>query len=185
MKRHVLVLFLSFTSVSTLLAQSSSVELYRIKVVTVEGERWRGILNDVSNVDVLIGEDHQASPGFRYTESRIPLARIRKIILRRYSRRKSAIQGAILGGLAVGYVVVESTRRSQFRNPALYGLNLGLAIVGGGAAGALIGHSIGPITRKIIKPTGRDQGDTDENLRRQLLPFTYSYQNDVLNHTQP
>ncbi|GAB3490991.1 hypothetical protein GCM10027341_03440 [Spirosoma knui] len=164
-------------------AQTSKPESYKIKIVTLEGDRFIGILDDVSQTAISLS--NETSNGFRYEDGEVPLANVRKLVLRRNSRKKSAIQGGVVGALVLGYTVIQSSKKNGFRSPAVYSLNLGLAMVGGAATGGLLGYRIGPIARKVIRPRGRDREEARENLRRQLEPFTYSYQIDVLNRAQP
>lgn len=181
MKCGLLVLLFSVGSLVAVVGQSPAIELYRVKVVTVAGNRLRGILDDVSASELLIGDDDHD----RRLGEAVSLSSVRKVILKRNSRRKSAIQGAIIGGLVTGYLVVRSSKKNGFRSPVVYGINLVIATGGGVAAGAVLGYGIGPVSRRVIRPTGRDPDQAVENLRRQLDPFTYSYQNDVLNRIRP
>lgn len=87
-----------------------------------------------------------------------------------------------MGGGLAAFLIIRSSQRNGFRSPILYGVNLVMGAGAGAAAGALVGHSIGSVSAKTIRPF-RNETDagSNESLRRQLEPFTYSYQNDVLN----
>ena len=176
----VLAVVLILACAATAVAQS--VEVYTVKVVTKEGRRIRGTLDDVSETHVAVGDNDVAAPWFRHSGNKVLLSDVRKVVIRRQSKRRVTVQGAIVGGLLTGFVVVQSAKKSGFRSPVLYGLNLVLAAAGGAAAGALVSHSIGSVSAKTIRPLGRGNvEDVNERLRRQLEPFTYSHQNDVLN----
>lgn len=176
------VLTVVLALVVPVIAVAQSIEVYKVKIVAKDGSRFRGTLDDVSETHVAIGDNDQAAPWFRRSGGKVPLSDIRKIVLRRQSRRKTTIEGAVIGGLITGFVVVQSAERSGFRSRVLYGLNLLMGAAGGAAVGALIGHSIGSVSAKTIRPLKRGSvDDISENLRRQLDPFTYSYQSDVLN----
>lgn len=176
-RRLVLTVGLALSVSAVAVAQA--VEAYKVKIVTAGGNRFRGTLDDVS--DEYIYLDHE---GVRKRDfiRRVPLTHVRKVVLRQQSKRKSTIEGAIIGGLITGFVVVQSAKKSGFRSPVLYGVNLVMGAGGGAAAGALIGHSIGSVSAKTIRPfrSGTVE-NVNESLRRQLVPFTYTYQSDVLN----
>ena len=172
----VLALFVPVTTVA------QSVEVYKVSVVTKAGNRIRGPLDDVSKTHLYVGYNDPAAPWFRRSGDEVALSSIRKVVIRRQSKRRATIQGAIVGGLITGFVVVQSAERSGFRSQVLYGLNLLMGAAGGAAAGALVGHSIGSVSAKTVRPLKRGSvDDISENLRRQLDPFTYSHQSDVLN----
>ena len=100
----------------------------------------------------------------------------------RQNRRRNTLEGAVVGAGLTSFLIVQSSKRSGFRSPVLYGLNLLMGAAAGAAAGALVGHSIGSVSARIIRPLGRGSTETiNESLRRQLTPFTYTYRNDVLN----
>lgn len=183
-----LILFLLIVSIGHSMAQS--VVLYKVKIVTVHGNRFRGILDDVSETHVSIGHNDQAAPWFRHSGGTVALADVRKVIVRKQSRRRPTMHGAIAGGLLTGLTAVLSSHQHGFRSPVLYGLNLVMATAGGAVPGALIGRSIGSLSQKTIRPRRRSRysefaDDSTESLRRQLAPFTYSYQSDVLNRVRP
>lgn len=181
MLRHlVFVVFLIVSGCAIGVAQS--IEVYKATVVTKDGHRIRGTLDDVSETYVAIGDNDLAAPWYRRSGGKVFLSDVRKVIIRRASKRRATVQGAIIGGLLTGFLVVESARKSGFRSPILYGVNLVMSAAAGAAAGALIGHSIGSVSAKTIRSFRHGTvEDSTENLRRQLDPFTYSYQSDVLN----
>lgn len=181
MKQELLFVLLVLTGFR-LAAQPISAELYRVRVVTVDGKGMRGVLYDVSESHVHLVEDDK---GVQYDDRLIPLADVKRVVIRRQSPGGATITGAILGGLATGFLVVQSSRKNLFRSPVLYGLNLSLAVGAGAAGGALIGHKVGNTTRRVIRPVGREYPAATESLRRQLEPFSYSYQRGVLNRLRP
>lgn len=183
MKRGVLALCLVYLAITRLSAQTLSVELYKVKVVTKAGKRIRGTLDDVSDAVMHIGNNNLAVA--RSSGSTVSLSDVRKVVIRRQSRRRATITGAIVGGIVTGGVVVQTSRKNPFSSSVLYGINLLLAAGGGAAAGALVGHGVGNTTQRVIRPLGRNPEVAVENLRRQLEPFTYSYQNTILNRVRP
>lgn len=185
MRLTVLTFTLLYVSTVRLLAQPAAVELYHVKVLTNEGKRLRGILIDVDESRLYIGDVDKSANGLRPSDGSVTLDNVKRVILRRNSRRRPTITGAILGGLATGVVVVRSTRRNPFRSPVLYGLNLGMSVGAGAVAGGLLGNRIGNTPRRVIRPVDQTPDEAAENLRRQLEPFTYSHQNDVLNRIRP
>lgn len=158
-------------------AQELKVAEYRARVLTKSGNRLRGILDEVTNEYLYV--DHLNARS-RHGNGKIPLATIRKVVIR-YNQRKNTLEGAIVGGGLAGFLTIQSSKRNGFRSPVIYGLNLAIAVGGGAAIGALVGKNIGPISRRTIRPFGQTPDQSAESLRRQLEPFTYSYQNDVLN----
>ena len=184
-KCSILAFGLVYLVVIRLSAQSLSVELYQVRVVTLAGNRLRGVLDAVSNTHLYIREESQVAPEFHHAGAGVPLASVRKIVIRRLSRNRATFTGAIIGGIITGAVVVQTTRKSPFRSPVLYGVNLTLAVGGGAVAGGLLGHTIGNTSRRVIRPTGRNPEIAIENLRRQIEPFTYRYQQTILKRIRP
>jgi|GEM_PF-3879186 len=166
------------------MAQSSDVDVYLVRVVMQNGDRFQGVLDDVDATDLLIGSAPDGSWHWR-SGGRVPLELVRKIVLKRANNHRFTLQGAIAGGLLTGLVVVRSARKSPFRSSILYGLNLAMGIGGGAATGALLGHAISNGGRRVIRPPKRDQADPTETLRRQLLPYTYRFRQEQLNYPQP
>lgn len=168
-----LVLLLSCSA----LAQKRPVETYKARVVTIGGNRLRGILDDVTDQYLFL--DYEGA-GRRGLPDRIPLTQIRKVVIR-HNQRRNTIEGAIVGGGLAAFATIRSSKKNGFRSSVVYGLNLAMAVGAGAGIGALIGRNIGPIARKTIRPFGQTPDETDESLRRQLKPFTYSHQSDILN----
>ena len=173
----VLIVTLILSCSATVAAQKFSVETYRVRVVTQGGNRFRGVLNDVTDQHLYVEHAH---PIPQNRNAKIPLALIRKVTIR-YNRRKSTLEGAIIGGGLAGFATIRSSKKNGFRSPVVYGLNLAIVVGAGAGIGALIGRNIGPISRKTIRPFGPTPDEMAESLRRQLAPFTFEYQNDVLN----
>lgn len=158
-------------------AQKRPVETYKARVVTIGGNRFRGVLDDVT--DQYLYLDYEGA-GRRGLTDRIPLTQIRKVAIR-YNRRRNTLEGTIVGGGLAAFLTIRSSKKNGFRSPVLYSLNLAIAVGGGAGIGALIGRNIGPTSRKTIRSFGQTPDEAAESLRRQLEPFTYTYQNDVLN----
>jgi len=112
-------------------------------------------------------------------DERIPLAQIRKVVIRSNNNKSMLVSGAIVGGLAIGYLANQSLRTNQARSPVSYGLTLTFAAAGGAAVGLLLGSAVSRINRKVIRPL--NQGSPETSLVRQLEPFTLRYQEDILN----
>ena len=177
LRYSVLTITLVLTGLSVTLAQKLAVEEYRVRVVTKGGNHVRGILDEVTN-EYLYVAYMNSRPHHR--SAKIPLALIRKVVIR-YNRRKNTLEGAVVGGALVGFLTIRSSKKNGFRSPIVYGLNLAIAVGAGAGLGALIGSHIGPSSRRTIRPFGQTPDESTESLRRQLQPFTYGYQNDVLN----
>ncbi|GAB3642291.1 hypothetical protein [Spirosoma arcticum] len=173
----VLIVTLILSCSATVAAQKFSVETYKVRIVTQAGNRFSGVLDDVT--DQYLYVEH-ANPIPQNRTARFPLAGIRKVTVR-YNRRKSTLEGAIIGGGLAGFATIRSSKKNGFRSPIVYGLNLAIVVGAGAGIGALIGRKIGPISRRMIRPFGQTPNERAESLRRQLQPFTYEYQNDVLN----
>lgn len=180
MKRGLLVLLLTVGNGLASIGQPSPIELYQVRVITNKGSRLRGVLEDVSDTYVTLGKHHG-----RHSGGRIRLNSVRKIILKRSNRRRLVIRGAVAGGLLTGYLIVRSSEKNGFSSPVLYGINVVMGVAGGAVAGGLLGYGIGPLSRKVIRPEGRDPEQAAKNIRRQLEPFTQRYLDDVLNHARP
>lgn len=177
MRRSLLTTLIMMSFSVATIAQELEVVEYRARVLTKGGNRLRGILEEVTGeylyVDYLNSKSHHRS-------GKIPLTSIRKVVIR-YNRRRSTLEGAIVGGGLAAFATIRSSKKNGFRSPVVYGLNLAIAVGAGAGIGALIGRNIGPAARKTIRPFGQTPDEAAESLRRQLKPFTYTYQNDVLN----
>lgn len=173
-RRFWIVLLISSSLSSSLLAQRLTVDVYRVRVTTKTGEQFRGILNDVNDTDILIGSVRN-----RYREGAVPLSSIRKVAIRRINKKSAIVTGAILGGLLTGYLSNQSLQKNQPNSPVLYGLTLTFAAAGGAAGGLLVGAAVGNLTKRVIRPLG--QNDPELSLFRQLEPFSIRYQQDFIN----
>ena len=177
MLRHlVLTVSLIFSGLALVAAQS--IEIYKVKVVTQEGNRYRGVLKDVTDYYLYLDYDEISGRDFI---SRIPLTHIRKVVIRRNNEKDAALTGAIVGGIAVGYLANKSIRKSPPSGPFLYGVLVTFSAAAGATGGAVVGSAFGKLKSRIVRPFGQTPDQATENLRRQLEPFTYSYQSDVLN----
>jgi hypothetical protein len=156
------------------MAQDQSVEFYDVRVSTQNGKHLRGVLYDVTERDILLNNQQS---GMKYI---IPLTLVRKVVVR-FKRRKSTLEGAIVGGGLLAFFTIRSSKENPFRSSVLYGVNLLAATAAGAAAGGLLGSAIGPQNRRTIRPFGQTRERIIESLRGQLEPFTFSHQSDVLN----
>jgi len=156
----------------TLQAQQPVVDAYQVRVVTKGGNRARGILDEVTDRHLYIGRAHRRG-------EQILLSDIRKVVIRRAGRKGELITGALIGGLAVGYLSNESLQKNQPRSPVWYGLTLAFATAGGAAGGLVLGSAISNLTSRVIRPL--DPANPERSLFRQLEPFSVIYQQDVLN----
>ncbi len=183
MKVLLLIGIILLSSATTLTAQSA--EVYTATVVTRDGHRTRGLLKEVNKTNVIIGDYTDAPSGL---DDIIALSDIRKVVLRRTSRRRATVRGAVAGSIVVGLLTVESSQKNGFRSPVVYGVTLASALVGGALAGALAGNGIRSLFKKTIVPRTRNAPDEiDLNLRRELEPYTFLYQQTILDrvNTQP
>ena len=89
------------------------------------------------------------------------------------------ITGAIIGGLAAGFASYNSLQRNQPSSAVSYGITLTFATAGGAAAGLLVGSMIGNLKKIVIRPAMFT--DPERSLFRQLEPFTWRYQQDIIN----
>ncbi|GAB2514750.1 hypothetical protein [Spirosoma aerophilum] len=153
-----------------LLAQQPFETVYRIKVVTKSGERYRGLLSDITDSNVYLGK---SLPG-----AVIPLSDIQKVVLRRNSKKNALITGASIGGLVTGFAAFQSLKTNQARTLVTYGLTLTFAAASGAAAGMLVGSGIGNLKKIVIRPVAF--ANPEQSLFRQLEPFTTRYQEDVI-----
>lgn len=176
MKYIVLPGLILFASASTVLAQT--VELYTATVVAQDGHRLRGILAGVSTTEVFIGD--QPDTRLDQCES-VALSAVRKVVLRRTKHRRAAVRGAVVGGIGIGLLTLESSQKNGFRSPVVYGVTLASAVVGGALAGALVGNSIGPLFSKTIRPRPRSSPDeTIRGISQELRPYSVDYQQTIL-----
>lgn len=156
-----------------LFAQQHEAAVYRVTVVLKTGQRLRGLLSDVDDSYLRVGATNNSRGGL------VQLATIRKVIVRRNSKKNAFISGAIVGGLLTGYAANQSLQKNQVRTPLIYGLTLTLSAAGGAAAGLLVGSLIGNISGRVIRPL--DRNDPELFLFRQIEPFTIRYQEDMIN----
>ncbi|MBN8823825.1 MULTISPECIES: hypothetical protein [unclassified Spirosoma] len=169
-----LVLLISSSVSGTLQAQKLTLDVYRAKVVTYTGERYRGLLEDLTDTELLLSDQH----GHRIDEE-IPLREIRKVVIRRTSKKSAIITGSIIGGLAAGFASYKSLQRNQPSSAINYGITLTFAAAGGAAAGLVVGSFVNNLSSRSIRPL--DLSNPELSLYRQLEPFTVRYQQDLFN----
>ncbi|WP_157634650.1 hypothetical protein [Spirosoma panaciterrae] len=155
------------------LAQQPAETVYHIKVVTKSGEHYKGILSDVTDANVYVAYEK------RLVSGRVALTDIRKIVLRRNSKKNAMITGAIIGGLAAGFASYNSLQRNQPSSAVNYGITLTFAATGGAAAGLLVGSGIGNLKKIVVRPAMF--ANPELSLFRQLEPFTWRYHQDIIN----
>ena len=166
-----LLLILTLGAVSFTFAQKLTAEDYHATVVTRQGKRIRGVLDDVTVDKVYL-------TGESATLRIVPLDMIRKVVVRRDNKRPAVRTGAIIGGLVFGFFTVEGLKKNPTSNPISAGLTLLLATGTGAAVGAGAGAIVGNVASRVVRPGTRDNQLDD--LRRQLEPFSVRYQRDVL-----
>jgi hypothetical protein len=154
-------------------AQEPLVEEYRVRIVTKEGNRFRGVLDEVTDSQLYVETRPQ------HWRRRIPLSAVRKVVIRRENKKTVLITGAVIGALIVGFISNESLRQNPARSPVAYGLTLAFASAGGATAGLILSSAIGNVSSRVIRPL--DPANPEGSLRRQLEPFSVEYQQDLLN----
>ena len=153
-------------------AQSPAIEVYRIRVVTREGHRLRGTLNATDEAYLFVDSNDGSL-------DRVPLASIRKVVIRRNSRKGAQLTGAVAGGLLTGYAAVRSLEKSPSSSPILYGVTVLFSAASGALAGVLTGSLIGNLSSRVIRPL--DERQPEISLFRQLEPLTVDYQQNLMN----
>ncbi|MBO0937153.1 hypothetical protein J2I47_11400 [Fibrella sp. HMF5335] len=106
----------------------------------------------------------------------VAFAAIRRVIVKRTSKKQSRVSGAIVGGLLAGVAGVVSSQKNQFRTPSLSIVNTVLATGAGALIGMVAGHLIGNTSRFVIRPAGSDPETIDRSIRLRLEPFLYDSQ---------
>ena len=139
-----LTILVSLSANITLFAQNPAVDAYRIKVVTKAGDRFRGTFSDIDDLFIYL------SFGRYSQEDRILLTNIRKVVIRRNSKKSVLISGSIVGGLVSGFLANESLKTNPTRSPVAHGLTVIFAVAGGAASGLLLGSAIGSISSRDI-----------------------------------
>ncbi len=178
MTQRLLALLVLVISASTgISAQKLALETYHVTVITKAGDRFKGLLEDVTPIALYCG------PGSQFTSTRsthvVPLEEIRKVILRRTNKRLAVRAGAAVGALVFGFLTVQGLQRDPTRSLVASGLTLLLAGGTGAAMGAGVGSVLGTIPHRVVLP--RDRENSLDDFRRQLEPFSIRYQNDVFN----
>jgi hypothetical protein len=162
-----IVLFVSQAATSQ--AQQPTVELYRVRVITKNGDRFRGTLEDIDSSFVYIG-------GFG--GDMVPLGLIRKVVLRRNSKKRVQLVGIALGAIAGGYLANRGLEKNPTRSIVLHGVTVSFSAVGGAIVGLLVGSGIGNINTRVIRPAELNSS----SLYRELKPFSERYQQEMIDH---
>lgn len=153
-------------------AQRPAVKPYRVRVITQTGDRYRGVLYDVTDAGIFLDGDFG-------DDAAIPVRTVRKVVVFGHDKRAGLATGAILGGLGIGWLANHSLQRNPPRSSVAYGLTLTLATAGGAGIGSVAGSIISGLRRRTVRPATGD--DRSQRLARQLKPFSLRYQQDVLN----
>lgn len=172
-----LLLLLSVLVTRPLLAQKPVLETYQVKVVTKMGDHFRGVFADITPTTLYYDPGTRYSPNHYLQE--IPLVTIRKVTLRRTSKRRAIRAGVVVGALGFGFLAVDGLKNNPASSSATYGITVLFAAGAGAAVGLVVGSTIGNVSHRVVRPGNLENGLGD--LYRQLEPFSMRYQNDVLN----
>ena len=165
------LVLLLITQVTALQAQQPAVELYRVRVITINGDHMRGTLEDIDSSFVYIG-----GHGGDY----VPLSMIRKVILRRNNKKRVQVVGATLGAIAGGYLANEGLRKNPTRSIALHGVTVSFSAIGGAIVGLLTGSVVGNVNSRVIRPSSGSNSTI--SIYRELKPFSRRYQREMIDH---
>ncbi len=169
-KRLIILATLLFlmASVTCLRAQQPAVELFKARVVTTDGHRFRGTLLDVDSSFVYVGDND------------VPLVMIRKLVIRRANKKRVQLVGVGLGAIAGGYLAYSGLKNRPPRSAGMYGVTVGFSAIGGSVVGLLGGSAIGNINSRVIRPSGRAKATI--YLYREVKPFAQRYQQEMIDH---
>ncbi|WP_345240730.1 hypothetical protein [Nibrella saemangeumensis] len=154
-------------------------DLYRVKITTLAGRRVVGYLYDLNNSQVLYTRDNPNK------ENLINVMVLDIRLARRVSLYPQSgwfagpLEGAVIGGIGLGYLAFQSIQKSPPRSPVAYGLNLVLAVGGGAGLGAVAGSGIQQLTARPLFRSVVQEGKINE-LMEQLRPYSYRYQTEVI-----
>ncbi len=171
-----LILITGLTLAFPAVAQKPAVKEYRVRVVTKEGIRLRGILDEVTDTHLRIA---YTSSRYYQQDEWIPLTAIRKVVVRRTNKAAWRITGAIVGSAVAGLVANESLQKKRTGNPITYIVTLTMASVGGATTGLILSGVLVNLSRRVIRPL--DSSNPAINLQRQLEPFSIHYQQNARN----
>lgn len=154
-------------------AQSLDVTIYQVRVLTKEGRHYKGPLSDIDSSYLYIRD--------RRWGNVVPLASIKKVVLRRESKKPVQLSGAIVGGLITGYLAT----KTPYRSPSLHVVTVTFAAAGGAAAGLLLSSAISSfvVSRRVIRPL--NPANPANSLFRQLEPFCERHQNNFIDRLPP
>ena len=164
-----------------LAAQYITNDQYTINVVQTDGQRLRGFIGYLTDSTLQVYRDDDAWEYRGRDHGTVAFSDIKRVIIKRTSKRSSRIKGAIVGGVLAGFAVLTSHPRSQFRSQVITAVNVGLSVGVGVLTGTLAGHLIGNTARVVIRPVGTDPETIARSLRLQLEPFSYEYQQQLIN----
>lgn len=157
-----------------LAAQDTKPQVYLVRVFTQTGERFRGVLYEVTDSLVYLRENpNELAEPFGLV---IPLAEIEKVVMRKDVKRAPALQGALVGGVGVGFLAVRTVLNRPFRSPVISVMSVLTAVAAGAGTGALVGSAVGRAPRRVVRAR---HGELDAGrLGGQLRPFAYRNQLD-------
>lgn len=153
-------------------AQSFNMPIYHIKIVTIDGKLSSGYLFDVTNSG-LVYKEFEVKMGMSTWSYFVPLANIKKIVLRLENKNSAIWKGALLGGVTTSFFAAKSLEKYPTKSPVLAGITLTFSGLAGAGIGGVMGGLVGGFRRKVIRVT--QPIEHPEGLRFKLLPYTYLY----------
>jgi hypothetical protein len=169
--------WLTLTMADAAAAQTLTVETYRATVITKTGQRYQGLLDEVTDSTLCF------IPGTSADDPVVPLSGIGRVVIRRSNRRGTVRSGAVAGSLLFGLLTANGLRQNPTSSPVAYGLTLFFGVGTGAALGAGGGWLLSSAARRTIRPNPR--ADSPDGFRRQLEPFSVRYQTDLFRRIQP
>ncbi|MBO0931063.1 hypothetical protein [Fibrella aquatilis] len=167
---------------AALFAQPVYQESYKIKVILNSGERLYGLIDYLTDSTLTVANDtERASFSSRGAPwNTVAFTDIKRVIVKRTSKKRSRISGAIVGGLLAGFAEVATSQKNQFRSPSLAIVNTILATGAGALIGMVAGHLVGNTSRFVIRPAGSDPETINRSIRLRLEPFLYDAQQRLM-----
>lgn len=163
--------------IAHILSQAVPREFYKIKVVLNDGQRLGSFINSMTDSTLTVsGGDGWGN----IVGGTVTFTDIKRVIIKRASKKKSRTKGAIAGGLITGLVVYNNAHQNQLRSPTISVVNATLTIAVGAGLGLLAGHLIGNTSRVVVRPVGTDPETIARSIRLQLEPFSYDYQQRLM-----
>jgi hypothetical protein len=173
----VLPSLLTMMVVGPLSAQELPLDTYRINIITKAGNRYQGLLNDVtdSTVSYLTGKNNDVGS--------VNLADIDRVVLRRSNQKRLVRNSMLLGSLLFGFLTLNGLERNPTQSSTASAITLfwgtGTGTILGGGAGLLLASIL---HRRIVRPS--PDADSQTMFRRQLEPLSIRYQTQFFNPAQ-